>query len=341
MGLCQLCNEREATKTNTHYLTDGIIRNCLNQDGSTNREKGAFFDMSNTSASTEFGFQRGTSPEKIEEVLGRSPSDDEIEKAKEVPFSVDRKFCPTCEDKFTYIESEFIKAILPKFRGVDLSDKISITLTGQDANLAKAFFLLQVWRSHICRDDFEINEESAEELRNYILDFEETGGTPEYPMSIKYLYTEGGIERLTENLVGITSDRNPNVIFMCDFIIQFFDDADEVCIDEFYGLNKEKRIEEYISTTDQGFVIKIIGNEDRLRFLMEIMRQEKTVPMMKELAEFFIRICNGAFGFQPEKEEVEEYVRHMATSDSDALAKFTKEQILQRTAEYIKEKLSR
>ena len=30
-----LCKEREANKTNTHYLTDGIIRSCLNQEGKT------------------------------------------------------------------------------------------------------------------------------------------------------------------------------------------------------------------------------------------------------------------------------------------------------------------
>jgi len=213
MGLCQLCGEREATKTNTHYLTDGIIRNCLNQEGSNKREKGAFFDMSNTSTTTEFGFQRGTTPEKIQEVLGRDSSDSEIEKAKEVPFSVDHIFCPQCEDKFTFIESEFIKSILPKFRGVDLSDETSINLKDGEAGLAKAFFFLQVWRSHICSDDFEISDTCSEELKSCILNFEETGETPEFLMSIKYLFTEGGVDRLTENVVGLTNDRNPNVIF--------------------------------------------------------------------------------------------------------------------------------
>ncbi|MBK8657107.1 MAG: hypothetical protein IPN20_25120 [Haliscomenobacter sp.] len=38
--ICALCAKNEANKKNTHYLTDGIIRSCLNEDGSNVREKG-------------------------------------------------------------------------------------------------------------------------------------------------------------------------------------------------------------------------------------------------------------------------------------------------------------
>ena len=40
MSLCKLCSQREADKKNTHYLTDSIIRTCLNKDGSNIREQG-------------------------------------------------------------------------------------------------------------------------------------------------------------------------------------------------------------------------------------------------------------------------------------------------------------
>jgi len=59
--ICALCKNREADKKNTHYLTDGIIRSCLNQDGSGDREKGFYFDLSNKSSYVEFNFQRETS----------------------------------------------------------------------------------------------------------------------------------------------------------------------------------------------------------------------------------------------------------------------------------------
>lgn len=55
--ICALCKNREADKKNTHYLTDGIIRSCLNQDGSGDREKGFYFDLSNKSSYVEFNFK--------------------------------------------------------------------------------------------------------------------------------------------------------------------------------------------------------------------------------------------------------------------------------------------
>lgn len=47
MAICKFCEHNEATKKNTHYLTDGIIRSCLNIGGTNSREKGMMFDISN------------------------------------------------------------------------------------------------------------------------------------------------------------------------------------------------------------------------------------------------------------------------------------------------------
>ena len=122
---CKLCKEREANKKNTHYLSDGIIRSCLNldgQDGNRNRAKGFYFDLSNDTAFIEFNFQQNTSVPKLEEALGRNPTEEEIERAKQIPFSVDYVFCAECENIFTVIESTFTNDILSKFRNSDLTD---------------------------------------------------------------------------------------------------------------------------------------------------------------------------------------------------------------------------
>ena len=50
--------EREANKKNTHYLSDGIIRKCLNIGGTNERERGYYFDISNENPFVEFNFQR-------------------------------------------------------------------------------------------------------------------------------------------------------------------------------------------------------------------------------------------------------------------------------------------
>mgnify|MGYP006087250175 CR=1 FL=1 len=51
---CLLCKEKSADKKNTHYLTDAIIRTCLNMDGTKEREQGLYFDISTNKESVEF-----------------------------------------------------------------------------------------------------------------------------------------------------------------------------------------------------------------------------------------------------------------------------------------------
>lgn len=111
-----LCKEGEADKKNTHFLTDGIIRSFLNFDGSKEREKCLYFDLSNDNAFIEFNFQRGTSVGKLKSSLGIEITDEEIEKAKSIPFSVNNVFYSVFKNKFTEIENKFISEILPNFR---------------------------------------------------------------------------------------------------------------------------------------------------------------------------------------------------------------------------------
>ncbi len=119
--ICKLCGIKEANKKNTHYLTDSIIRSCLNVDGVNQREKGFMFNVSNRKVFMEFNFQRETPISSVESALGREPSEDEIEKAKQNAYSVDYVFCSSCEDIFTDIESVFVNEILPQLRGKDLT----------------------------------------------------------------------------------------------------------------------------------------------------------------------------------------------------------------------------
>ena len=79
MPICKLCQEREANKKNTHYLTDAIIRTCLNLGGVNDREKGLYFALDNSNPFIDFNFQR-LDELTLESTIGRKPTEDEIEK---------------------------------------------------------------------------------------------------------------------------------------------------------------------------------------------------------------------------------------------------------------------
>jgi len=335
--ICALCQEREANKKNTHYLTDGIIRSCLNQDGSGEREKGFYFDLSNNSAFVEFNFQRETSIPKLEESLGREATDEEIENAKEIPFSVDYVFCSVCEDLFTSIESDFIDNILPRFRESDLNDNEEIEIS--ECKEIRLFFYLQLWRTHICEQTLKLPENISESLREIILTYETVDNEElnKFPLSITYLQTLGGLKEYTTNFVGFTNDKNPYLIFMNDFIIQFFDSDEEIRFLDFHGLNSEN-YQQFINQNEGGFKVKIVQNTERKQLLNDIIKGEKVKQTLKFYKDSFNKLWFMMFGGNPPIQITQEYINEITGDEFDIL-KYSKERIVELTRDFIMKRL--
>src|SRR5690606_10669072 len=112
------------------------------------------------------------------------------------------------------------------------------------------------------------------ELRQIILN-PKTEKINHFPLSITYLETLGGDMAFTENYVGSTSDKNPYIIFMNDFIVQFFESRESVKFEEFYGLNNEVNYMDYVNIEEDSFIVNIFHNEDRKQLLSDIIRAEK------------------------------------------------------------------
>lgn len=284
MNICKFCNNKKADKKNTHYLTDAIIRRCLNINGSNEREKGFYFSINNEKPYIEHNFQR-LSEDQIKSIIGRLPTDEEIEKAKKIPFSVDNIFCSECEKKFTEIEEKFINKILKKFREEDLTDKYSIEI---DENIiCRNFFYLQIYRSAVCNPDFELDSNFTEKLRKILY---EKRDDYSIPLSVTYLQTTDKAKYYTENIVGYTSDKNPYIIFLCDFVIQVYDDVNNINFLELYGLNNEETYTNFININKKAFNFCVLQNDERKKFISELKREEKAKPLIKELMDVFCKI---------------------------------------------------
>lgn len=314
---CAICQTNEANKKNTHYLTDAIIRVCLNEGGDSEREKGAYFDISSRKAYTDFNFQRGTSPEALNEILGREATDEDIAKAKKVPFSVDNVFCTACEKQFTDIEDKFLSNYLSKFRGADLTDKASLAF--EDCTIFRLFFLMQVWRTAICEPQFSISDSSKERLRELILKPDEKE-LKEFPLSVTYIETKGDQKEYTTHNVGFVADSKPNVILMCDFIIQFFNEPDEITFYDLYGYNNSKDYKKFINYREEQFVVKVISDVDRKTIKDKFIVETKAQPALNHYASVFSEFWAKKFGSPPSEALVKKYVTEFVQWDHIPMA---------------------
>ncbi|MDX8341563.1 hypothetical protein SLH46_20360 [Draconibacterium sp. IB214405] len=337
--VCALCQQNEANKKNTHYLTDAVIRSCLNQDGSGDREEGFYFDISTNNPYVSFNFQRGTSIEKLEQSLGREATEEEINKAKEIPYSVDYVFCTDCENIFTKIETPFIETVLPKFRAADLSGIHRIDV--EENRIAKMFFYLQIWRTAICESQFGLQADTLEKLRESILNYEAIGNDdiPIFPIHITYLQTLGDAKSFTENIVGCTNDRNPNIIFFNDFVIQFFENEDSVKELEFYGLNESHDLNELINTNNEVCKIKIVGDDKRKEFLEAVHYEETAQKRMFQFTRLLITKWLFIFRGLPNQHIVQEYMEYLTQGNFNIL-KYTEKAIHEKTDAFIQAKLT-
>lgn len=264
MPICKLCQEKEADRKNTHYLTDAIIRSALNHDGGNARETGMMFDVSNTRNGIQARFQRSTSASVVEETFGRAPTDKEIEQAKKVPFSVDYVFCTSCEKIFTAIEEDFLKGVLPKLRGHDFKGITEIKF--YETFIIRRFFLLQVYRTSVCDPGYNISSKFQEELRELIYNPEpDLARLTSIPLNVTYTNTVGKDYEYTRNFVGIASWDYNSLILFNDFIIQAFENIKAVKYVDFLGFNEPKTFGYFINYREKQFTFKVIDHDTKVR----------------------------------------------------------------------------
>ncbi|UMQ41569.1 hypothetical protein MKS83_19555 [Chryseobacterium sp. Y16C] len=334
--ICALCNTNEANKKNTHYLTDSIIRTCLNEDGSNVREKGFYFKMSSKTPYVNFNFQRGTSIQNLEETLGRLPTEDEIEKAKKIPYSVDFVFCNECEDIFTKIETPFIERILPTLREEDHEETNELEL--EDVKVIKMFFYLQIWRTSISVDSFKVNTDSLENLRISILNYEQLNieDIPNFPIHLTYLNVVGEQINYTSNIICTINEQNSNIIIMNDFVLQFFENAESVNKIDFHGLYDYDNYLELVNKDNSIFKFKIFNNEERVAFILKLQRIEKVQKSISALQQMFVELWVSIFSNVPAPPIVDLYVAYLIVDNNDLLL-LTEEAVTHKTTEFIAE----
>jgi hypothetical protein len=152
--LCNLCKTNEAMQTGSHIIPSFLMKRVDNVAGSTKRDKELGFAISNVDYKGYFG--RDVSPEKLSDVFGEITEED-IENSRS-PEIIDYILCPSCEKRFSAIETEYAKTL-------DANHNDSYT-TNVDKNVAFAFWLSIIWRMIISkRHNLKLNSEKQEAMR--------------------------------------------------------------------------------------------------------------------------------------------------------------------------------
>jgi len=315
--ICALCKQNKADKKNTHYLTDGVIRSAFNHDGGNERESGVIYELSGNIPTVEFTFQRNTPQEKIEAVLNRIPSEEEIEKAKNNPFSVDYLFCKNCEDVFTEIESPFLQNLLPKFRTGDIKNKYKLEY--EEHRATRLFIYLQIWRSHICINSIELSENTAEDLRLIITNHKSKSLSEinHYPISLTYLTTSGDSKNYTGNLVGLSNDKNPFIIHLNDFLIQFYESESQIMFTDYFGINNIVEYKKYINYKSDHLILNVLCNDERIAFNTRVGVDAKFPQLIDVLKQVADKAFIHSFRQIPPRGFSDEYVRRVVNNPDE------------------------
>ena len=303
---CALCGVKMANKSNTHYLTDMIIRKCLNVEGCNAREKGRYHVISPYRISADFHYQTSVLSEEIEEIIGRTTTDEENQQEGKIPFSVDYVFCSDCEDIFTAIETNFKNSILPKFRKSSPHQAKELIIRGNDISKLRLFFYIQLWRSCVCGKMLLPNS-LQQKLHNFILNYKNpTDEINDILLSITYLETRRN-EDYTGNIVTFGTICNPYVIFMNDFVVQVYDSLENKHFYELYGINEASSFDQYINVGENEFRVKVVNDEKRKEIMENFMREQAEI-FRYGLQDIFIRVSLYLYGRLPEPSQFDEFM---------------------------------
>ncbi|HKC67923.1 MAG TPA: hypothetical protein VKG26_06810, partial [Bacteroidia bacterium] len=240
-----------------------------------------------------------------------------------------------CEDIFSAVEDKFASKYLPQFR--NSSSAVGNQLHFEDTTTFRLFFLMQVWRTHICTEKFKISASTSEKLRTLILVPDETL-LKEFPLSVTYLTTSGDQFEYTKNFVGFATDHTPNIIFMNDFTIQFYDEINSVrkCL-PLYGINRPSTFRYFLNYHEKEFIVKVMSDKERKEILTQAVIEFKVTPLLDTLRQGFIDHWIKKFGTPPTLSLTQSYIDGVIDwHNLPQVQRLSEDRIRQYTNEFLK-----
>lgn len=282
--ICFLCEEKEATKTNSHIVPSFLGARVFSYDGSGKRGK----DIAFTITGSKQRVYTGNLPsDKYEELFDEKNLTDERTKELKIdPLAKDYCLCPECEKLLAdHLESPY---------ATSLNNERTI-----EGDIALYFWMSVIWRiskTKILGDWLTPDVEDT--MRKYLFSFlskkqlkQDTSDMMQnIPFKYKILYSPDYLKSNPGFLNFKTNDTHENAAFICGNIAVFLGMKDLAL--DFWGLEKYVKDAPFNNGTDQEnkYILDINPFIEAKKLIIEFSKKEKLTYERKFLNKIWKKV---------------------------------------------------
>lgn len=316
MEKCPICRNKVADKKNVHLIPWFLIKKCVTQNGSGERDMELSFSI-DPNRFTKMYTGRGILPENVDE-YGEL---DTLQKEKANPYSRDNIICSDCEDKLSRLEAIFASQLgdrklrVENHPNFESFDNYSIFIDPKYHNSIYQLLIQSIF--YRCskgsfngfalatpiEKKIEENLRLAFSIENFkrIKAKEEVKMINKFPLITSYLSVPE-FEDPTNKLIVINTSRFPYFLIAGKWMFQLFEAEKQLksTVEWLYGLHDIlKATETYnqIKETSHVIVLESIVSEAISQNLLQFFIDKKIIGLRKNIRDFHRHI----FKHKPDK----------------------------------------
>lgn len=348
---CKLCKDNNASSIASHIFTHSFIKPMINPVDESRRGYGTSLKLS-SSKFLEIFFERRVNNERVNEVLGRELTDEEIDNLVD-HYAVKYILCTTCESKLERIENYFNENVFNDLFNLQIprektgNDQIVHTVEGVDNNIVRLFFYSMIWRASITTfADFKLKKKEEEKIRSLLnkclqLDIQETINCANnfnveirsYPLM---LFTTKFFCDITSNLIHIDKSKVPYFLCVNEYIIIFGAKPNHIksSINHFYGLSEMINYSKSLNINED--FIKIIELPSKLWHNMkEEMFRVLAKAFLREIRIVFSEAQRRFYPNEPLGERLSRFIDDFVNEPIPAIKKYTLDNIQNKMIQHL------
>jgi hypothetical protein len=326
MTKCNLCSQNDADKSGSHIISDFILRSMLVDDNTSTRSEKIISNRID-SIGTDLFLGRGIQQEKVNELIGRDLTDEDLSKNIN-HYTVDNILCSNCEKRLSHLESLFKENIFDSIKKHRTLNN-GIELPPENTNTFKLFWLSIIWRCSIIKfDTFRLDSKSESKLGRLLdsslgnslketKELIERNGININREVLGVLFVKEFDDYLTNIVFCNPFLKTPYVLVLNDFYIFYYSKEGHVksIKQSMYRLDRLFKPDDYINLGNcKSIKIGIVPAENFIESRSYIYGL-KVQDFLENIIQLFRDSYSLLFGSNPSREIIAEFVDSVVNKD--------------------------